>query len=205
MGMDQRYTVFISEGRFEFADGTIPPENGGLHLVDPTAEEMNGELGKLENGEQSTVFISGDLMENWQRFLSFYKIIEAAGGLVQNADGNFLFIHRLEKWDLPKGKLEKGETVEQGAVREVEEECGISGVQISGHIIDTYHTYLLKGKRILKRTYWYAMKYHGTESLIPQGEEGITDAVWLSSEQAEKALMKSYSSIVRVWESAECQ
>ena len=200
MGMDQRYTVFISEGELSFVEGTSDQTNSEHVFHDPSIGELERLIKKLENRELKTVQVSGDSKANWKRFKSFYKNIEAAGGLVQNGDGNFLFIYRLGNWDLPKGKLEKGESVKEGAVREVEEECGISGVQITCHIIDTYHTYPLKGKRILKRTYWYAMNYSGEEALIPQGEEGITEAVWLNSDKASEALKDSYASIARVWE-----
>lgn len=201
MGMDQRYTVFISEGELSFVEGGSIDPNSEHVFNDPSDSEVESLIRKLENREVTKVVVSGNSESNWKRFKSFYKIIKAAGGLVESSGGDFLFIHRLGKWDLPKGKLEKGETVQEGAVREVEEECGISEVKITGHIIDTYHTYPLKGKRILKRTYWYAMKYGGSESLIPQGEEGITKAVWLNNEKADEALKDSYASIVKVWES----
>lgn len=201
MGMDQRYTVFISEGELSFVEGTENDPNSEHVFHDPSNDALETMISKLESQELTEAVVSGDSKANWKRFKKLYKIIKAAGGLVKNADGKFLFIQRLGKWDLPKGKLEKGETVQDGAVREVEEECGISEVKITDHIIDTYHTYHLKGKRILKRTYWYEMKYGGSESLIPQGEEGITEAVWLNAERAEVALTDSYASIVKVWES----
>ena len=95
--------------------------------------------------------------ENWKDFCSKFIMIEAAGGLVFNKDGHILMIFRNGKWDLPKGKLEIGESVEECAKREVEEECGIYGLDIIEKLLDTYHTYKLKGNKILKKTYWYKM------------------------------------------------
>lgn len=124
-----------------------------------------------------------------------YTIIEAAGGLVFNSKGAFLVIRRLGKWDLPKGKIEKGESIEDAAVREVEEECGISGVFIEKQLIETYHTYEIKGTPILKRTYWFEMYYKGDEQLVPQTEEDITEVKWLDWSQKETIFSNTYENI----------
>ena len=113
-----------------------------------------------------------------------FKYIEAAGGLIEQNNppggrtGKYLFIYRLDKWDLPKGKIDKGESPQQAAVREVQEETGLRNVILGAHIIDTYHTYVLKDKRILKKTYWYEMKTTDMQ-LIPQQEEDIEQAEWV--------------------------
>ena len=133
--------------------------------------------------------------ENWQDFCSKYIMIEAAGGLVFNKDGDILMIFRNGKWDLPKGKLEIGESVEECAIREVEEECGISDLIIENKIKDTYHTYVLEGENILKKTYWYKMKTDYSAKLVPQIEEGITKASWVDKDQISKKLKNSYGNI----------
>jgi 8-oxo-dGTP pyrophosphatase MutT (NUDIX family) len=125
------------------------------------------------------VLHTADVDRMWADFQSIYKIIEAAGGTVHNAKNELLVIFRRDFWDLPKGKIDKGETPEQAAVREVQEETGLETVLLENHIINTYHTYSLKGKRILKKTYWYAMKTTETK-LIPQYTEDIERADWVN-------------------------
>lgn len=125
-------------------------------------------------------------------------LIEAAGGLVKNSKGNYLFIYRNDKWDLPKGKLEKGEKPKEGAVREVEEECGIRIDDCGKKIINTYHVYTLKGEVVLKKTYWYKMKYKGKGKLKPQTEEGITDVQWFDKGRIATVTGNTFPSIVDV-------
>ncbi len=108
------------------------------------------------------------------------KMIKAAGGLVSNEEQHYLFIFRNGKWDLPKGKLDSGETAKIAAVREVEEECGIHIDSVGGKICNTYHIYEMNKERILKKTSWYRMKAVNQKVLIPQLEEGITDVRWLA-------------------------
>ena len=145
-----------------------------------------------------SILIIGNTAENWNNFTSHYKLVEAAGGLVQNQNGEWLFIHRNGMWDLPKGKLEKGESIEECAIREVAEECGIEEPTITRQLSTTYHTYTLKGKRILKPTYWYLMKSSDTSELIPQTEEGISEVKWVSTEDAKKLASSSFGSIQEV-------
>ena len=122
--------------------------------------------------------------------------INAAGGVVYNKQNKLLMIYRLKKWDLPKGKTEKGETPEICAVREVEEECGISKPQIIKMLKPSYHIYKLENKLILKTTHWYLMKYYGNEKLKPQKTEDITDASWVDLNNIELTLENSYANII---------
>ncbi len=136
-------------------------------------------------------------------FMGLYKTIEAAGGLVTNEAGACLFIFRLGFWDLPKGKIDPGETIEAAAVREVEEETGIEGIVLGEKLLDTYHTYRTKkGKRVLKKTYWYAMQAK-TQALTPQTEEDIELAVWMKKSTffAEDRIV--YQNILEVLRSGE--
>ena len=125
-------------------------------------------------------------------------LIEAAGGLVYNFDNQLLMIFRNGKWDLPKGKLEKGENIRQCAIREIEEECGISGLTISQPLEDTYHTYKLNQQKILKRTYWFEMKSNFKGKLIPQTKEGITEVVWVDKQDVTAKLEHSYGNIIQL-------
>ena len=122
-------------------------------------------------------------------------MIEAAGGLVFNKDGDILMIFRNGKWDLPKGKLEIGESIEECAIREVEEECGIYGLDITEKLLETYHTYNMDGEEVLKKTYWYKMKTDYSAKLIPQIEEGITKVSWIDKNQIAEKMRSSYGNI----------
>lgn len=134
----------------------------------------------LEKSREPRVVVlySADTAGLVRDFFSQFNYLEAAGGLVFNPEGKALFIYRRGRWDLPKGKVDPGETPPETAVREVREETGIRQVAIKRHLADTLHTYREKGKRMLKRTYWYAMETADT-SLVPQAEEDIEKAVWV--------------------------
>ena len=122
-------------------------------------------------------------------------LVLAAGGLVKNDKDEFLFIHRNGKWDLPKGKTEKNESMEETALREVEEETGVQNLSIINYIGPTYHVFSRNDKNRLKLTHWYAMHSNYTGELIPQDKEGIDQAVWLSDAVAKQCLDDSYANI----------
>ena len=128
-----------------------------------------------------------------------FKIIDAAGGVVTNNEGQRLLIYRLKKWDLPKGKLDKGESFRTTAVREVEEETRVL-VKLNHKITTTWHTYTIKDKPILKRTKWYAMDCLDDSEMKPQKSESIEKLSWMEDEEAITVLRKSYRSIRHVME-----
>jgi len=134
----------------------------------------------------------------FNQFMLLFTIIEAAGGLIKTPEGKFLAIFRRGKWDLPKGKLENDEPPKKGALREVEEECGISDLQLKKQLTITWHTYILANQHILKKTYWYEMIHMGKEKLKPQAEEEITDVQWLTKNDLAKILDNTFPSIVEV-------
>ncbi len=125
-------------------------------------------------------------------------LIEAAGGLVTNEKGEYLFIYRNDKWDLPKGKIEKDESVKEAAVREVEEECGIKISSLGEKLCKTYHVYLSRGEVVLKKTHWFKMDCKGLFKLKPQKEEGITDVRWFQAHHVEPILANTFPSIMDV-------
>lgn len=126
---------------------------------------------------------SENIEEMWEDFTHMFKVIEAAGGLVINTKDEILFIRRLGKWDLPKGKIEKGESLEQAALREVQEETGLSELILEEFLNNTFHLYTERnGDKILKTTYWFRMKYVGSETPVPQLEEGISEVSWKNEE-----------------------
>ena len=122
-------------------------------------------------------------------------MIEAAGGIVYNDRDELLMIFRNGKWDLPKGKLEKGETIRECAVREVEEECGVSGLKIIKEVQNTYHTYFDNEESILKKTYWFLMKTDYSGNLKPQKNEGITKVSWNDSIEKLTRIKNTYANI----------
>ncbi len=132
---------------------------------------------------------------------SSFLYLEAAGGAVLNEDCELLCMFRRGFWDLPKGKLDKGETPETAAVREVQEETGVKNITLKDYITSTWHTYEHpKGKgTVLKQTYWYAMESSKKEELTPETGEGITEVCWLSKEKIKKVVLsQTFPSIVDV-------
>ncbi len=122
-------------------------------------------------------------------------VVLAGGGKVYNEKKEVLFIHRNGKWDLPKGKTEKNEPIETTAIREVEEETGVLGLEITKFLYKTYHVFKRNGTYKLKVTYWFEMKTAFDGPLIPQIEEDIQKVRWKDSKKTKKALQDSYANI----------
>ena len=135
----------------------------------------------------------------WMHFLRHFTIVEAAGGLVRHQDGRFLFIYRNEKWDLPKGRIEKNEPIRIAAVREVEEETGVDGLEIVKPLIETFHVFNRNGKYKLKKTFWFEMKTASTSTLTPQLDEGIEQAVWVFEKEIPLKFENAYENIKQVY------
>ncbi|TDH29300.1 NUDIX domain-containing protein [Segetibacter sp. 3557_3] len=126
--------------------------------------------------------------------------IVAAGGIVRNEDKAILLMLRRGKWDLPKGKLDDGESIEECAVREVEEETGLQLVVLGELVGITHHLYEEKGKQIEKETYWYAMEVTGNQQLVPQEEEDILELRWVREEELSEYLSNTYDNIIEIVE-----
>lgn len=162
------------------------------------------EFYKLINGfqnDKSTASINvygPDITFIWKLFRINFTETEAAGGLVRHTSGKYLFIMRNGKLDLPKGHVEERETHEQCALREVSEECGITGHSIMKPLPPTYHTYNLKGISYLKRTCWFLMKYNGEMFNHPQETEGITKVMWLLPGEISKVKDMAWISLADV-------
>ena len=131
-------------------------------------------------------------------FFKHFMVIKAAGGLVKNHKGELLMIFRREKWDLPKGKLDEGETIEACALREVKEETGLKNLELGKLLKITFHTYIQFGKHILKETHWYSMTSKGNENLVPQTEEEITETRWVNKTDLEEYLSNTFPTIAEI-------
>jgi 8-oxo-dGTP pyrophosphatase MutT (NUDIX family) len=178
-------------------------KSGMLYFQYDDFEEIHYVLNLLADSEEllGVVIQSDDVEMLWADFRAHFREIEAAGGLVRNPKGQILMIHRLGKWDLPKGKREPEESIEACALREVEEECGIQDLSLAKQLDDTYHTYTQHGFRILKRTYWFEMR-SDAELLIPQMDEGIDKVLWMNPEQINWDHMETYPNIRLLMDSA---
>lgn len=144
----------------------------------------------------------GDEETIWKDFSGLFRNIDAAGGLIKNGNNEYLVIDRRGYIDLPKGKKEQSETNEQNALREVNEETGVENVRITSHLVDTYHTYMIGEERVLKCTHWYNMEVDGSPALIPQTEEDIVVAKWVSKEELKQLSSKTYASLRDVFNNA---
>ena len=162
------------------------------HTVKSMIHEM--QLPKIHAG----VFFHSDLDLLKKTFFKKFTLIQAAGGLVSNEAGEVLLIHRRGKWDLPKGKLDKGETLEQCAVREVQEETGLEEVKLLKPLLVTYHTYHEGTRFVLKESHWYTMQASKNENLVPQTEEDIHEIVWSAKPALKQYMKQAYPSIVDV-------
>jgi 8-oxo-dGTP pyrophosphatase MutT (NUDIX family) len=163
---------------------------------------VNQIISRIESAKSPTDFyiLNQKVDSVWNYFKSQFVEIPAAGGLVKKADGSLLFIKRLGVWDLPKGKIEKRETPELAAIREVEEECGLSGLQIIRQLDSTFHIYrspyLSSPKNlVLKETKWFLMNYLGDETAVPQVEENIEEVAWVAPDELKQVYSNTYLSL----------
>lgn len=154
-------------------------------------------LENLENNKRLVV-INGHPEKSFDEFLAEFKLLDAAGGLVENNAGEILMIYRNGRWDLPKGHMEQGESPEDCSVREVREETGLQEIERNGLVSVTYHCYLLRGEWIMKKTYWYGMKSPGRD-FKPQVEEGITKVEWVAEDKLKEYTGTSFPSVCRVF------
>ena len=177
---------------------TLPNEASTLCLFDPDSKTLK-DLPKFIKTHPNLTAVnisSNNLDQLWMRFCMNYFEVVSAGGLVINKNDKVLWINRNKHWDLPKGKVEPGESLEDAAVREVTEETGIKKLTITGDLVTTYHTYEIDGIAHLKTTFWFTMTHNGEDTKgTPQAIEGITEVKWMNTTVPEKIWDSTYGSI----------
>ncbi|MDL1913147.1 MAG: NUDIX domain-containing protein [Bergeyella sp.] len=176
------YKVFVNDKKLSI--GNFPRAETDKTLPYEETHTLEYAVKLLECSSFQKIHVYGDENKIWKDFKKVYHYIEAAGGVLENLEKEILFIFRSKKWDLPKGKLEKNETPDRAALREIEEETGLGNLIMENFLLNTYHVYTEKnGKKILKNTFWYSLKYEGTQIPKPQTEEGITEAKWIPKKE----------------------
>ncbi|GAB2684752.1 NUDIX domain-containing protein [Mucilaginibacter koreensis] len=180
--MAQKYRIYINQKVLLITENA-PANAESYKMVEQQGFDFKKFYAEVNRKKKAATYlmVCTDAKKQLKKVIKQVALVEAAGGLVEQKNGELLFIYRHDKWDLPKGKLEKGEKPKAGAVREVEEECGITIKKCGKRICKTYHAYVMKDELVLKRTYWYDMSYKGKGELKPQLEEGITDVRWFNA------------------------
>ena len=192
--MGQKYKVFINT-KLIILTTSLPKSEHAL-IFPLAATSFKTILQALKKTKTEKVYLIGDdpatLLET---FKSKLQVVQAGGGLVRNQSGKMLFIFRKGKWDLPKGKIDKGETILEGAKREVKEETGVKKLQINRLAGITYHIFKRNDIYQLKETHWFYMATTYNGKLQPEIQEDITKAKWKGPKKMAKALENSYENI----------
>ena len=189
-----KHSIYFEEKELLVTDEETPSEKNVI-----VYREKNDIVQAIKHLEfLSKVILYGEWERIFADLKTLYKYIEAAGGFIKNEQDEYLFIFRRGKWDLPKGKLEKGETPEIAAIREVQEETGLQFVKEKSLRCTTWHTYDTYGEPVLKQTYWFNMETTKNQDSKPQTEEDITELQWLPESEFSKVLGNTFPSIVEV-------
>lgn len=194
----QRYKVFIYDSPIHIRN-TKDISDLECKVLPYKGLDLTQFINSLVNKEalEPIAIIGEDVEMIWESFSNQFKVLIAAGGMVFKGD-QVLLIKRLGRTDLPKGKLEKGEWIDDCAIREVEEECSIDKIRIVKKLEPTFHCYEMKGKWYLKKTYWYHMESSTLLSPKPQIEEDIEWVKWVNKKELRKLSSDTYNSIKEV-------
>jgi len=195
--MAQKYKVFIDSGRIHFVESFN--NEGNSTFIFHKDYETFIQAEDISNLNSDVVIFCENAKLDFRRFKAGFTFIKASGGIVKSKD-KFLFIFRNGKWDLPKGKMEEGEKPKQTAIREIAEECSLSGHMIVDKICNTYHTYPMNGEQVLKKTSWFYLELENRDAHNekPQLEEGITDLRWFAWNDLDQVRANTYDSILDV-------
>ncbi len=196
------YTITLHERPIFFASeneiNSNQPLGSSVYFMRSTwSKSGKSILNALANKGVYAVWVEGNADERLAELKSFLPVRIAGGGVVMNENQELLMIQRNGVWDLPKGKWEMGETIEDCALREVQEETGLQEISLEKKCRVTYHIYAEKEQWILKENHWFIMRAN-KQDLVPQTEEGIEEAVWVPLEAVSKHLLNTYVSIKTV-------
>lgn len=194
--MSTNFDIYFATKRLSIAQ---QPFEGCGKIVELDELSSITAITELLGRYASIVVVTPDPQQALCRISSLFRSVLAAGGIAKNAQGEELMIFRGGRWDLPKGHHEQGESIEECAVREVEEETGVVGLTIGEKLCVTLHAYYLRSVWELKSTHWYSMSCEGTPPLKPQYEEGIEDVRWCTAAEVEKNLEGSFPTIKAVF------
>ncbi len=193
------YKVFVNESPLILTNERQDNSNGNLFSLDGDSILMA--IDSLAKGRLNAAYIyHPDEEKILDVFMHKIPVVVAGGGFVTNKKGKILFIYRNNKWDLPKGKVDKGESIEKAAMREVEEETGVKRLKIDKFLRTTYHVFRRNGEYRLKQVHWFAMSTDFKGELVGQKEEGIEKVKWKSPKKVRKALENSYHNIKILFE-----
>ena len=193
------YKVFVNQSPLILTDKVTETDGSEYFLLNGKA--ISNAIDALVKKKQKSAYIyHPNLEEILKKFTKEVPLVVAAGGVVTNPKGKVLFIFRNKRWDLPKGRLDKGETIEQCALREVEEETGVKGLIIENFLKTTYHIFKQKGEYKLKEVHWFAMTTDYDGELVGEKKEGIEKVKWKGPKKIQKALEQSYANIKILFE-----
>ena len=198
------YKVFINKKRLILANSKEIIDYGNATVVClKKPETVNAAIRNhlLKSNTSDFIVLSANDKKLIETFESNYELRIAAGGWVHNEYGALLMIFREKHWDIPKGHLDADETIEECAMREVEEETGVSNLEIVSKIGISRHIYEYQGRMVLKITHWFQMKTIANNSLIPQTEEGIEKVEWIAQNDIKDYIHQSWESLKEVYKS----
>ena len=195
------YKIYINNNPLILVDfSDVELDELSIHIYEnPDIQTIKNVVSELEKGLVDSAVLKSESQDDLLGSVkNQFELIDAAGGIVKNSNGEILMIFRRGMWDLPKGKVEEEESIEEAAIREVKEECGIDSLEIIKALIPTFHTYEMNKQKYFKTTYWYEMRCDDELVLTPQVEEDITEVKWMSTEEVENILDETYKSLKEV-------
>lgn len=177
---------------------TLAYTHGTLMLNQPNEILVQKALKDIQESAKAVILLTDNVEGNFTLVKNHFVHIQAGGGLVKNELDEYLFIFRQGKWDLPKGKLDPGETIEACALREVSEETGLQNITPGNFLLDTWHVYKGWGQHVLKQSSWFSMQAPSGQQLTPQTEEDIQEIKWLKKEDWHMISNNTFPSIIDV-------
>jgi len=197
------YKVFIDHKPVVFiTKEELTTEKNVVKAKEITSVRSLKPLIKKASIAEPVFLVSKNPKKAFKRIFKWHKKIEAAGGIVKRKD-KYLVIKRKGLWDIPKGRIDKGETAEQACVREIMEECGIQKQEIVGELTETWHTMKWNGRPALKHTFWFMLSYDGPKETRPEVKEEITEAKWMKLDKMLGIRKKTFGSINEVLDAFE--